>query len=179
MTARTFVNLLSLSRIPLALLLIIFFQPDTTLLQVAFGIWALTFLTDVLDGHLARKFKVASLHGRLWDSLGDKSFYIAVIVAFGTHGILGPIVCWGLLVREVALYITRIWYIEKLDKIEQTRAFTNWHGYLMYITIGLGFANMYQLIDSGVYEFYVYNKISAYAALGFGIGSILQFLYIK
>jgi len=123
--------------------------------------------------------KVASINGRLWDSLGDKAFYAAVIVAFNAQGYLGSLVSWALIVREIALYITRVLFIEKLPKIEQIRPWTNWHGYFMYITIILGLLRMYAEIHDLRLPIHPYMQISAYAALAFGVASIIHFLKLE
>jgi phosphatidylglycerophosphate synthase len=136
-------------------------------------------VTDVLDGYLARRMQVASIHGRLWDSLGDKSFYAAIIIAFHAQGFLGTLVCWALIVREIALYITRVLFIEKLPKIEQIRPWTNWHGYFMYLTILLGLSRMYADINGISFSIYPYMQASAYAALAFGVASIIYFLKLS
>src|SRR2546423_3381568 len=111
---RRIVNSLSLSRIGLALLFVVCFQRNAGLLYVSVALCVVALATDVLDGYFARRLQVASIHGRLWDSLGDKSFYAAIIIAFNAQGFLGPLVSWALIAREVALYITRILFIEKL-----------------------------------------------------------------
>src|SRR2546423_15423205 len=111
---RSFVNSLSLSRIGFALFFVVCFQRRAGLLYVSVAACAVALATDVLDGYFARRLQVASIHGRLWDSLGDKAFYAAIIIAFNAHGFLGPLVSWALIVREVALYITRLLFIEKL-----------------------------------------------------------------
>jgi hypothetical protein len=103
---------------------------------------------------------VASIHGRLWDSLGDKSLYAAIIIAFNAQGFT---------VREVALYITRILFIEKLPKIEQIRPSTNWHGYFMYLTIVLGLSRMYADIHGLSFPIHPYMQAPAYAALACGV----------
>ncbi|MBV9071282.1 MAG: CDP-alcohol phosphatidyltransferase family protein [Acidobacteria bacterium] len=168
-----------MSRIALAMIFVICFQRDPLLLSAAIGSWALALLTDVLDGFLARRLGVASIHGRMWDSLGDKAFYVAVIIAFNAHGFLGVLVSWGLLVREVALYITRVLFIEKLPLIERIRPWTNWHGYFMYATIALGVWRMYAITHGGASSLHPYMQASAYAALAFGIASIVHFLRLR
>jgi phosphatidylglycerophosphate synthase len=135
--------------------------------------------TDVLDGYIARRMHVASIQGRLWDSLGDKSFYAAIIIAFHAQGFLGTLVSWALIVREVALYITRVLFIEKLPKIEQIRPWTNWHGYFMYLTILLGLSRMYTDIHGTSFPLHPYMQASAYAALVFGVASIIHFLKLN
>lgn len=176
---RSVVNSVSLSRIGLALLFVVCFQRRAGLLYASAALCVIALATDVLDGYLARRLKVASVHGRLWDSLGDKSFYAAVIIAFNAQGFLGELVSWALIVREVALYITRVLFIEKLPEIERIRPWTNWHGYFMYLTIMLGLARMYAEIHGLSLQVHAYMQASAYAALAFGIASIVHFLRIQ
>ena len=173
---RSVVNSFSLSRIGLALLFVVCFQRRAELLYVSVALCVVALVTDVLDGYFARRWKVASIHGRLWDSLGDKSFYAAVIIAFNAQSFLGVLVSWALIAREVALYITRILFIEKLPEIERIRPWTNWHGYFMYLTIVLGLSRMYAEIHGLSFPFHPYMQASAYAALAFGIASIIHFL---
>jgi len=115
----------------------------------------------------------------MWDSLGDKAFYVAIIVSFNAQGFLGTLVSWALLTREVALYITRVLFIEKLPLIERIRPWTNWHGYFMYITIVLGVRRMYCIIHGVPSSLHAYMQLSAYAALVFGIASIIHFLRLR
>jgi phosphatidylglycerophosphate synthase len=135
--------------------------------------------TDIVDGRLARWLQVDSIKGRHWDSLGDKSFYAAIIIAFNAQGFLEPLVTWGLVVREVALYITRILYVEKLPKIEKIRPSTNLHGYFMYLIIALGLARMYAEIHNLSFPFHSLMQLSAYAALACGVVSIIHFLRLE
>jgi phosphatidylglycerophosphate synthase len=176
---RSIVNSFSLSRIGLALLFVVCFQRRAELLYVSVALCVVALVTDVLDGYFARRWKVASIHGRLWDSLGDKSFYAAVIIAFNAQSFLGVLVSWALIAREVALYITRILFIEKLPEIERIRPWTNWHGYFMYLTIVLGLSRMYAEIHGLSFPFHPYMQASAYAALAFGIASIIHFLKLR
>lgn len=176
---RRLVNYLSLSRIGLGLLFIVCFQRDAAFFYISAALCLVALVTDVLDGYLARRFHVASIHGRLWDSLGDKSFYAAIIVAFSTQGFLGPLVSWGLIVREVALYITRILYIGNLPEIERIRPSTNWHGYFMYLTIILGMFRMYADVYGLAFPIHLYMQMSAYAALTCGVASIFHFIKLR
>jgi phosphatidylglycerophosphate synthase len=172
-------NSLSISRIGMALLFVFCFQRKAGLLYVSVAACAVALATDVLDGYFARRLQVASIRGRLWDSLGDKAFYAAIIIAFNGHGFLGPLVSWALIVREVALYITRILFIEKLSKIEQIRSWTNWHGYFMYLTIVLGLSRMYADIHGLSFPIHLYMQVSAYAALACGVASIIHFFKLR
>lgn len=178
-SSRAAINCLSLSRIALAFLFVVCFQRNADLLYVSIGTCVIALITDILDGYLARRLHVASIHGRLWDSLGDKAFYVAIIVAFNAQAFLGSLVSWALLVREVALYITRVLYVEKLPNIEQIRPWTNWHGYFMYVTIVLGLWRMYAELHGVGLDIHTYMQTSAYAALTFGVISIFHFVKLE
>src|SRR5689334_6349803 len=77
---RRVVNALSLSRIGFGMFFVLFFQRSGGLLYVSVGLCLVALVTDLLDGFLARRLQVDSIHGRLWDSLGDKSFYAGIII---------------------------------------------------------------------------------------------------
>jgi cardiolipin synthase (CMP-forming) len=173
---RRVVNAFSLSRIGLGLLFVVCFQRSAFLLYISIALCVIALITDLLDGFLARRWHVASVYGRLWDSLGDKSFYVGIIIAFNAHGFLGPLVSWGLIAREISLYITRVLFIEKLPKLEQIRPWTNWHGYFMYATIVLGLLQMYGETHGLPLSLHLYMQVAAYSAFAFGIASIVHFL---
>lgn len=177
--SRSVPNYLSISRIGMALIFVFCFQRKLGFFFASVAACMVALATDVLDGYFARRLHAASIHGRLWDSLGDKAFYAAIIIAFNAQGFLGPLISWALIVREVALYITRILFIEKLPKIEQIRPWTNWHGYFLYLTIVFGLWRMYAEIRGFPLSVDIYLQGSAYAALACGIGSIIHFLKLR
>jgi CDP-diacylglycerol--glycerol-3-phosphate 3-phosphatidyltransferase len=176
---RSIVNSLSLSRIGLGLLFVICFQRRAGLLYASGALWVIALVTDLLDGYLARRWRVASTYGRFWDSMGDKSFYAAVIIAFNAQGFLLSVISWALIAREVALYVTRILFSDKLTNIEQIRPWTNWHGYLMHLTLVLGLWRMYAEIHGLSLPIHPYMQLSAFAALVFGVISIFKFLKLN
>ena len=83
---------------------------------------------------------------------------------------------WGLIAREISLYITRVLFIEKLPKLEQIRPWTNWHGYFMYAVIVLGLLQMYGETHGLTLSLYLYMQVAAYSAFVFGVASIVAFL---
>jgi len=178
-TPRALVNLVSLSRLPLALVFVVAFKESRPLFFVAVGACLLALATDILDGYLARRLGVASTHGRHWDSLGDKAFYVGVIVSLNAAGLLLTVLAWALLVREVALYITRILYIQNLGEVERIRPFTDWHGYFMYAVIVLGLGALYARIENHAYDLYPFIQVAALGSLGFGVASIFHYIGLK
>ncbi|MAG40193.1 hypothetical protein CMI41_04475 [Candidatus Pacearchaeota archaeon] len=76
---RGITNLVTLSRIFFALISVGFLAFDKTYLAISF--FTIGYLTDKLDGTLARKFKIKSKMGNLLDSAADRIFQIIIVLA--------------------------------------------------------------------------------------------------
>lgn len=46
---------------------------------VSFGLFIIAVISDKLDGHIARRYQVASRTGALLDAIADKIFYISIL----------------------------------------------------------------------------------------------------
>ena len=64
-------------------------------------------LTDVVDGALARRWKVTSAFGYVLDGVADRSTNIALIVALTSLGAMSPLLAFAFLLRDVVLYAAR------------------------------------------------------------------------
>jgi phosphatidylglycerophosphate synthase len=153
------------------------FSPNKVALSICSAVAVIIFLTDILDGYYARRASESGVDGRHWDSLGDKAFYIAMIVALISHGMLLAVVGWGLLFREVAMYIVRIWNFAYIQNILKHRIFTDLHGFFMYMTIIFGFYNMYNIAYRFEVPLVYLVNIFAIVSFGFGTLSIIKFLH--
>lgn len=71
-------NLLSITRIIMSLVLVLFFQNPSVFIPL----YLLIGLTDVLDGMIARKTNAESDLGAKLDSIGDVVFYFVLVVYF-------------------------------------------------------------------------------------------------
>jgi cardiolipin synthase len=91
-------NLLSLSRVPLGLLLFANASPG-----LRFTLIVLAALTDWMDGWLARRWGQSSALGALLDPIGDKAFAGCAVVVAWLEGCLTPAAVSLLLSREIAL----------------------------------------------------------------------------
>ncbi|MDR2721106.1 MAG: CDP-diacylglycerol--glycerol-3-phosphate 3-phosphatidyltransferase [Puniceicoccales bacterium] len=82
-------NYITLSRIPLLFVVtsFVYFRFIGSA-SIGFVIFVLTSLTDWLDGHLARKYDIASTLGTFIDALIDKIFIVGLLVAMLTLNIL-------------------------------------------------------------------------------------------
>lgn len=82
-------NLLSLFRLALVpVFAVVFFQGGLNARYIAAGIYTLAFLTDILDGWIARRFNMVTRLGRILDPLADKLMTFTVIVCITVAGII-------------------------------------------------------------------------------------------
>ncbi len=88
---------LSLSRLGLAAL---FLMSSDTWLRA--GLIALSGLTDVLDGWIARHARLTTRLGALIDPVADRGFAVTAILALLLDGLLTPLQVCLLLLRDVA-----------------------------------------------------------------------------
>lgn len=99
----------SLSRVVLALSFLVLFQADPgALLVICIGIALAAQLSDHLDGYLARVGQCESTRGWVFDSVADRAFYVAALLAFDREYALGPLLLWLFVMREIALYASRV-----------------------------------------------------------------------
>lgn len=89
MNRKEIIGILTLSRIPLGMIVATLFFFGS--LSDGFGFYALALMTDVLDGYLARKMKCTSDWGRVWDRLADM---IMNALSFAGY-VLGAFFIWG------------------------------------------------------------------------------------
>jgi phosphatidylglycerophosphate synthase len=91
----TVANMLSASRIPLAVVFALVPAP-----RVRFAVLAAAAATDLLDGWTARRFGPSSL-GATVDGVADKIFYVTAFGFLALSGALSPLEVLGVLVRDI------------------------------------------------------------------------------
>ena len=119
-------NILTLGRFVLTVvfLVMVLYSPqvenNTFLLDVAFVLFVIAGLTDMVDGAIARKLKVTSKFGRMMDPLADKVLVCGAFICFAIIGepklfslssvVLG-VIHWAvaavLILREVYVTVLR------------------------------------------------------------------------
>lgn len=97
-------------------------RPDSK--YIAMGILCISFITDVLDGFIARRFNMISDLGKILDPLADKVMQITVLVciAFSHKELIWLVVM--LLVKDVLIGIGALVQFIKQKKVSQA----NWFG---------------------------------------------------
>lgn len=76
-------NVLTVFRIMLVpVYLYVFFSNGPYSIELAFGILILAGITDIVDGYIARKYKLITDFGKMMDPFADKLMMLAVITSF-------------------------------------------------------------------------------------------------
>lgn len=100
---------LSATRAILGVVFIVIFDRDSFASGwVCLSIIALSQLTDHLDGFIARRFSQPSLSGYLQDSIADKLFQIAVLLAVCRELELSYLLVWLVIARDLILLAGRV-----------------------------------------------------------------------
>jgi phosphatidylglycerophosphate synthase len=93
----------------LALLFVGLFRREPgSLLTASIIIAGIAQATDHLDGYLARRTTGGTVRGWLFDSVADRAFYIAAVIAFDREFGLGSFLVWTFTFREICLYAFRV-----------------------------------------------------------------------
>lgn len=101
-----FINVLTLLRV-LGIIIIPFINGKI----YRFLFLNLLFLTDFLDGYIARKFSVTSQTGAILDLFADKFLVIVLLVVYTAQGDLFLLIAVLLIIREVYSMGLRIYYL--------------------------------------------------------------------
>ena len=125
-------NILTLTRLGLSaiLLFMILYSPrasnPTAYLDSTFILFLVTALTDVVDGHIARRFNATSKFGRIVDPLADKVLVCGAFICFAIIGqptlfslsaVPLAIIHWSV----VAILVAREAYVTILRQIAESR----------------------------------------------------------
>ena len=102
-------NILTLSRIVLAVVLIFLLQEGTLMGNIlAVFVFAIASLTDFCDGYFAKKKGLISDFGKIMDPIADKALLLST---FGVLAHIGMIAWWMFIViaiREVLVTVSRL-----------------------------------------------------------------------
>jgi cardiolipin synthase (CMP-forming) len=105
-------NLITLARLPLAVLFVV---ADTTAERLV--ILGMASASDFIDGWLARRFRRTTKSGALLDPIADKTFVLAALTAFVPMGVISTGAYFVILSRDFATAIGFLvaWRLPGLD----------------------------------------------------------------
>ena len=96
-------NALTVLRIVLVpvFLVVLFAHPQDPGWRIAAtAVFVVAILTDLADGHIARKYNLVTDFGKLWDPVADKALTGAAFISLGVLGELSWVIIILILVRE-------------------------------------------------------------------------------
>ena len=145
------------------------FESDMVSRLVAFGIFVLTSIPDMLDGKIARKYNLVTDFGKFIDPLADKFMVLgslisilALILIEGeiTMGLIFTAVVLILLLRELGVTSLRLVVAGKSGIVVAASMF----GKLKTVSQMVG--TLIILLEPVVFPFCAENHIAAYIAMG-------------
>ena len=96
-----------------------------------------SWITDVADGYIARRFNMISNFGKMFDPIADKLTQLIMLICLISRFPLmwAPMIL--LVIKEAIDTVTGLWVIHKLGEVLGAE----WHGkiatFFLYVTIGL------------------------------------------
>lgn len=142
---------------------------------LALSIFVIAFLSDLLDGYLARKLKTVSEIGKVIDPLADKIFIGGVILTMGFTGHI-PIWFMGVVIfRDLIIFAVGVWATRKLSVVLPS----NYYGKGAVLTISLTLFLALLEISPSVLALFEYVSVALMAASLVSYGTRLASLLRK
>lgn len=133
----TIPNILSLFRIALIPVIAWLYNNGENLLAV--GVMALSGITDIADGYIARHFNMVSVVGKILDPVADKLTQAVTLFCLISKFPFMIVPFSLLVVKEIFLSVMGLFVVQKTKVVKSA----NWHGkvttFLLYFTIILHF----------------------------------------
>ena len=128
----TIPNILSFLRILLIPVIIVFYcalqSPEWTLVFIA-----LSAITDVVDGFIARRFNMVTDFGKAIDPIADKLTQIALLVCLLTRFPLMWLPLGLMFIKETIAFVLRLLVFRKTEEVHSAE----WHGKLNTVVLYL------------------------------------------
>ncbi|KUO62279.1 hypothetical protein APF79_07130 [bacterium BRH_c32] len=166
-------NLVSLFRLLLAIptyfLLNNSLVVNPELRLIVFGILAVAYLSDILDGYLAREYNQITEMGKIIDPLADKFFVILLVIQLFRQNLLPIESLMIFLGRDVLIFLGGIFIQSKIKKVLPS----NMLGKITVFTIGLFIIIIVLGVGKNsfpfVFMYYTTIVLSIASVIGYGI----------
>ena len=136
----TIPNILTLFRFALVPVCTIFIYFNVMI--PAFVVYIVACTTDLLDGYIARKYKMVSQTGILLDPLADKLISVFAVIAFTVTGVLPWFVVVTLIVKELMMIGGGI-YLYFRDIVAPANMFGKIAAFILNTAIAFTFLNKF------------------------------------
>ncbi|MCP5064306.1 MAG: hypothetical protein GY936_17845, partial [Ignavibacteriae bacterium] len=85
--------------------------------NILIGLYIAAYITDILDGFLARKLNQISELGKIIDPLADKILVIMIVSYLYIFNIIPPIYFWIIVLRDLIIFAGGIIVSKKIGKV--------------------------------------------------------------
>jgi CDP-diacylglycerol---glycerol-3-phosphate 3-phosphatidyltransferase len=117
--------------------IVLFLSPNRLEYIVSIPFLVILFSTDILDGFLARRWRVTSGFGYVLDGVADRSTHIALIVALITKRELSAVLGFFFILRDLLLYAARAFFEDWWSANHHFRARVKTAAIAFKLTVGL------------------------------------------
>ena len=84
---------------------------------IVFALWFLTYLTDIGDGYLARKYNEVTEMGKIIDPLADKVVVAVIIIKLYMEGMIPDVYFFIIILRDVIIFLGGIYVSRRVGKV--------------------------------------------------------------
>lgn len=168
-------NKLTVFRLALIPLYVVFMLIETTwALYVAIGIFFIAAMTDLFDGHVARKREQVSDFGKLIDPIADKLLVASALILLLSRGWLDPIYVLIVICREFLISGVRLISLSKEGKIISAA----WLGKIKTVTQIVAIIWIMVDVNNHILPWFglPYAQIVVYISLFFTLWSMLDYI---
>lgn len=125
--------------------------------EILIGLYIAAYITDILDGFLARKFNQISELGKIIDPLADKLLVIMIVSYLYIFNIIPPIYFWIIILRDLIIFAGGIFVSKKIGKVLPS----DYLGKATVLTIGFFIIAVTANLNSGslLYQVLYYGSL--------------------
>jgi CDP-diacylglycerol--glycerol-3-phosphate 3-phosphatidyltransferase len=135
---------MSASRVVTSLVFLqLILQDGTTAQRLSLAMLIVIELSDLFDGKLARRWKVTSDYGYMLDAFGDRAAYVAYALAAMIRADMSPLLAYGIIVRDFALFASRAYFTRWSTFVERDRFWTKLNGIFARVLLWCFLATWY------------------------------------
>ncbi len=85
-----------------------FYLPVAGAMYIAAAVFVIAYFTDMLDGHIARKYNLITDFGKLMDPMADKLLTAAAMIMLTAYGLCSPVATFLTIGRELVISAFRL-----------------------------------------------------------------------
>ena len=118
-----------------AIFIIVFNRYSETSAWVALTLLIIAQLSDHLDGYIARIYSKPTLSGYMQDSIADKLFQIAALLAIVREYELPIIIVWLIVFRDLIILATRVVETDNISAMKQNKIYSIF--FAVFLSLGI------------------------------------------